>query len=127
MKKLRSSLLTFAFLGLMTVVASAAEGGVKEKTLLDLFNEGGWVMYPITIASASTINQVLAFPPSIQPSPFPSMSNTHGGSSGGGGGSIGGGGGGGSMTHLVTAGQSRPTRRSGRRVSVICTTNPYPN
>jgi len=40
MKKLRSSLLTFAFLGLMTVVASAAEGGVKEKTLLDLFEEG---------------------------------------------------------------------------------------
>ena len=55
MKKLRSSLLTFAFLGLMTVVASAAEGGVKEKTLLDLFEEGGWVMYPITIASVAMI------------------------------------------------------------------------
>ncbi len=55
MKKLRSSLFTLGLLGLMTVVASANEGGVKEKTLLDLFEEGGWVMYPMTIASVAMI------------------------------------------------------------------------
>ncbi len=55
MKKFRTSLLTLAFLGLMTVVASAAEEGIKEKTLLKLFEEGGWVMYPITIASVAMI------------------------------------------------------------------------
>ena len=55
MKKLRTSLFSLAALALMTAVASAAEGGVKEKTLLDLFEEGGWVMYPITIASVAMI------------------------------------------------------------------------
>ena len=50
MKKLRTSLLALACLGLMTTVASAAEAGVKEKTLWMLFEEGGWVMYPITLA-----------------------------------------------------------------------------
>jgi biopolymer transport protein ExbB len=55
MKKLRTSLFSLASLALMTAVASAAEGGVKEKTLLMLFEEGGWVMYPITIASVAMI------------------------------------------------------------------------
>ncbi|NBV78358.1 MAG: MotA/TolQ/ExbB proton channel family protein, partial [Verrucomicrobia bacterium] len=55
MKKLRTSLLTLACLGLMTTVASAAEAGVKEKTLWMLFEEGGWVMYPITLASVAMV------------------------------------------------------------------------
>ncbi|MEY4272231.1 MAG: hypothetical protein RL250_1097, partial [Verrucomicrobiota bacterium] len=53
----RTSLLTGLFLGLSTLAASAQEAapGVKEKTLLVLFHEGGWVMYPITICSVVMI------------------------------------------------------------------------
>jgi biopolymer transport protein ExbB len=54
--KLRTPLLTSLFLGLSTLAASAQEApGVKEKTLLTLFHEGGWVMYPITICSVAMI------------------------------------------------------------------------
>ena len=55
MQELRTPLLPRAFRGLMTVAAHAAEAGVKEKTLLQLFEEGGWVMYPITLASVAMI------------------------------------------------------------------------
>jgi len=54
----RKTTLTLAFLGLMTVLASAQEAAVvvkHEKTLKDLFHEGGWVMYPITICSVAMI------------------------------------------------------------------------
>lgn len=54
MKKLRIPLLTTLLFGLTTVVAHAAEG-VKEKTMMDIFHEGGWVMYPITICSVAMI------------------------------------------------------------------------
>ena len=55
---LRTTSLSAAFLGLMTVAASAAEEVAKktgEKTLMDLFHEGGWVMYPITLCSVAMI------------------------------------------------------------------------
>jgi biopolymer transport protein ExbB len=41
----------------MTIAASAQEaaGGVHKKTLMDLFVEGGWVMYPITACSVAMI------------------------------------------------------------------------
>lgn len=55
---LRTTSLSAAFLGLMTVAATAAEEAVKktgEKTLMDLFHEGGWVMYPITLCSVAMI------------------------------------------------------------------------
>jgi len=55
---LRSTSLSAAFLGLMTVAASAAEEVAKksgDKTLMDLFYEGGWVMYPITLCSVAMI------------------------------------------------------------------------
>jgi len=55
---LRSTSLSAAFLGLMTIAASAAEEAAKktgEKTLMDLFHEGGWVMYPITLCSVAMI------------------------------------------------------------------------
>ncbi|MEY3837521.1 MAG: hypothetical protein RL304_503 [Verrucomicrobiota bacterium] len=53
----RTSLLTTLFLGLSTLAAVAQEAapGVKEKTMMDLFHEGGWVMYPITICSVGMI------------------------------------------------------------------------
>jgi biopolymer transport protein ExbB len=45
-----------AFLGMMTILACAQEApGVKEKTLMHLFVEGGWVMYPITLCSVAMI------------------------------------------------------------------------
>ncbi|NBV48397.1 MAG: hypothetical protein EBR95_05000, partial [Verrucomicrobia bacterium] len=53
---LRSALLSTALLGLLTVTASAQEApaaGVHHKTLADLFIEGGWVMYPITLCSVA--------------------------------------------------------------------------
>jgi len=54
MKTIRLPLLTMAFLGMMTVLACAQEAaGVKEKTMMHLFVEGGWVMYPITLCSVA--------------------------------------------------------------------------
>ena len=55
--KLRLPTLTALFFGLMTVALSAQEAaaGSKEKTLMDLFHEGGWVMYPITLCSVAMI------------------------------------------------------------------------
>jgi biopolymer transport protein ExbB len=53
---LRSALLGTALLGLLTLTASAQEAaaaGVHHKTLADLFIEGGWVMYPITLCSVA--------------------------------------------------------------------------
>jgi len=53
---LRSALLSSALLGLLTATASAQEAaaaGVHHKTLADLFIEGGWVMYPITLCSVA--------------------------------------------------------------------------
>ena len=53
---LRSALLSTALLGLLTVTASAQEAaaaGAHKKTLMDLFHEGGWVMYPITLCSVA--------------------------------------------------------------------------
>ena len=54
---LRNSSFSVVLLGLMTIVASAQEaaGGVHKKTLMDLFIEGGWVMYPITACSVAMI------------------------------------------------------------------------
>ena len=87
---------------------------------------------PATIASASTINQVLAFPPTAQPSPSPTVQPTQrtnaggggsGGSSGGGSGAGIGGGGGGSITHLVTGGQPPSGGRVGGWVDIRV--NPY--
>jgi biopolymer transport protein ExbB len=54
---LRSTSLSAVFLGLMTIAASAQEaaGGAHKKTLMDLFHEGGWVMYPITLCSVAMI------------------------------------------------------------------------
>lgn len=53
----RSSTASAAFLGLMTIATSAQEAGaaagVHHKTLADLFIEGGWVMYPITLCSVA--------------------------------------------------------------------------
>ncbi len=55
MKKFRIPFLTTLFFGMTTVIAHAAEAGVKQKTMMDLFHEGGWVMYPITVCSVATI------------------------------------------------------------------------
>ena len=55
---LRTTSLSAAFFGLMTLAASAQEAAaakVHEKTLMDLFHEGGWVMYPITLCSVAMI------------------------------------------------------------------------
>ena len=54
---LRSTSLSAVFLGLMTIAASAQEaaGGAHKKTLMNLFVEGGWVMYPITACSVAMI------------------------------------------------------------------------
>jgi biopolymer transport protein ExbB len=55
--KLRTPLSTALFLGLSTMAALAQEAapGLHEKTAWDLFKEGGWVMYPITICSVAMI------------------------------------------------------------------------
>jgi biopolymer transport protein ExbB len=56
---LRSTTFSAVLLGLMTMAASAQEaaaaGAVHKKTLMDLFHEGGWVMYPITLCSVAMI------------------------------------------------------------------------
>jgi hypothetical protein len=54
---LRNTSFSAVLLGLMTIAASAQEaaGGVHKKTLMDLFHEGGWVMYPITLCSVAMI------------------------------------------------------------------------
>jgi biopolymer transport protein ExbB len=54
---LRNTSFSAVLLGLMTIAASAQEaaGGVHKKTLMDLFVEGGWVMYPITACSVAMI------------------------------------------------------------------------
>ncbi len=54
---LRTTSFSAVLLGLMTIAASAQEaaGGVHKKTLMDLFIEGGWVMYPITACSVAMI------------------------------------------------------------------------
>jgi len=54
---LRNTSFSAVLLGLMTIAASAQEaaGGAHNKTLMDLFIEGGWVMYPITACSVAMI------------------------------------------------------------------------
>jgi biopolymer transport protein ExbB len=54
---LRTTSFSAVLLGLMTIAASAQEaaGGAHKKTLMDLFIEGGWVMYPITACSVAMI------------------------------------------------------------------------
>ena len=54
---LRNTSFSAVLLGLMTIAASAQEaaGGAHSKTLMDLFIEGGWVMYPITACSVAMI------------------------------------------------------------------------
>ena len=54
---LRNTSFSAVLLGLMTIAASAQEaaGGAHKKTLMDLFIEGGWVMYPITACSVAMI------------------------------------------------------------------------
>ena len=56
---LKSTSFSALLLGLMTLAASAQEAaaaaGVHKKTLADLFIEGGWVMYPITLCSVAMI------------------------------------------------------------------------
>ena len=53
----RTTSFSAVLLGLMTIAASAQEaaGGAHSKTLMDLFIEGGWVMYPITACSVAMI------------------------------------------------------------------------
>ena len=55
--KLHTTSFSAVLLGLMTIAASAQEvaGGAHKKTLMDLFVEGGWVMYPITACSVAMI------------------------------------------------------------------------
>lgn len=61
--KLRQPLLALTLLGLSTAgalaqaaaAAAAPAATVHEKTLMDLFHEGGWVMYPITLCSVAMI------------------------------------------------------------------------
>ena len=55
--KLRTTSFSAVLLRLMTIAASAQEvaGGAHKKTLMDLFVEGGWVMYPITACSVAMI------------------------------------------------------------------------
>lgn len=54
---IRTTSFSAVLLGLMTIAASAQEaaGGAHKKTLMDLFIEGGWVMYPITACSVAMI------------------------------------------------------------------------
>ena len=54
---LRNTSFSAVLLALMTIAASAQEaaGGAHKKTLMDLFIEGGWVMYPITACSVAMI------------------------------------------------------------------------
>lgn len=55
---LRNTSFSAVLLGLMTIAASAQEaaaGAHSKKTLMDLFIEGGWVMYPITACSVAMI------------------------------------------------------------------------
>ena len=54
---LRNTSFSALLLGLMTIAATAQEaaGGVHKKTLMDLFHEGGWGMYPITLCSVAMI------------------------------------------------------------------------
>ena len=55
---LRNTSFSAVLLGLMTIAASAQEaaaGAHISKTLMDLFIEGGWVMYPITACSVAMI------------------------------------------------------------------------
>ena len=54
---LRNTSFSAVLLGLMTIAASAQEAaaGAHKKTLMDLFIEGGWVMYPITACSVAMI------------------------------------------------------------------------
>jgi biopolymer transport protein ExbB len=54
---LRNTSFSAVLLGLMTIAASAQEAaaGPHKKTLMDLFIEGGWVMYPITACSVAMI------------------------------------------------------------------------
>ena len=56
-RNLRNTSFSAVLLGLMTIAASAQEaaGGAHKKTLMDLFIEGGWVMYPITACSVAMI------------------------------------------------------------------------
>jgi biopolymer transport protein ExbB len=53
----RTTSFSAVLLGLMTIAASAQEAaaGAHSKTLMDLFIEGGWVMYPITACSVAMI------------------------------------------------------------------------
>ena len=54
---LRNTSFSAVLLGLMTIAASAQEAAaaVHQKTLMHLFIEGGWVMYPITACSVAMI------------------------------------------------------------------------
>ena len=54
---IRTTSFSAVLLGLMTIAASAQEaaGGAHKKTLMNLFIEGGWVMYPITACSVAMI------------------------------------------------------------------------
>ena len=55
---LRNTSFSAVLLGLMTIAASAQEAAAAahhKKTLMDLFIEGGWVMYPITACSVAMI------------------------------------------------------------------------
>ena len=59
--KLRLPLITSLFLGLATAsmfaqaAAAAPASTHHDKTMMDLFIEGGWVMYPITLCSVAMI------------------------------------------------------------------------
>ena len=44
-----------AFAGAQEAAPAAAAAAVQKKTLMDLFHEGGWVMYPIALASVFMI------------------------------------------------------------------------
>ena len=54
---LRNTSFSAVLLGLMTIAASAQEaaGGAHKKTLIDIFIEGGWVMYPLTACSVAMV------------------------------------------------------------------------
>ncbi|MEY3910858.1 MAG: hypothetical protein RJB43_132 [Verrucomicrobiota bacterium] len=54
---LRNTSFSAVLLGLMTIAASAQEAaaGPHKKTLIDIFIEGGWVMYPITACSVAMV------------------------------------------------------------------------
>jgi biopolymer transport protein ExbB len=59
--KLRLPIITSLFLGLATAsmfaqaAAAAPASTHHDKTMMDLFIEGGWVMYPITLCSVAMI------------------------------------------------------------------------